>query len=134
MRMSPRCMASPPESIGRSSVCKHFREMLVRIRLIVWQILVPFNSRPEEIEPLPEPTIDVTDAHVKHCQWIFDQAAARRVHLEQKAQSTFSLMVFLVPVLASLFVFVSSRAAPSDTALRTLAIVLLVLSAVILLL
>ena len=132
--MSLRFIAAPPAPIERNSLGKHFRQMLVRIRLIIWQILVPFNPRPEEIESLPEPTIDVADAHVKHCQWIFDQAAARRVQLEQKAQSTFSLMVFLVPVLASLFVFISSRATPSGTAIRTLAIVLLVLSAVILLL
>lgn len=134
--MSPRFIASPPPQVEWrwSSLRKHFRQMMIRIWFILWQILVPFNPQPEEIEPLPEPTVDVTESHVKQCQWIFDQAAARRLELEQKAQSTFGLMLFLVPVLASLFVFISSRATSSGTATRTLAIVLLVVSGAILLL
>lgn len=132
--MNSRFFAAPPLPIELRALGKHFKQMFARICLIVWQILVPFNPRPEEIESLPEPKIKITEAHVKQCQWIFDQAAARRVHLEQKAQSTFSLMVFLVPVLASLFVFFSSRAAPSGTGIHTLAVALLLSSAVILLL
>ena len=108
--------------------------MLVRLGIVVWQIVVPFNSRPEEIDPLPEPTAEVSDAHVEQCQWIFDQAEERRVHLEQKAQSTFGLMVFLVPLVASLFVFIISRATTSDTSIRAVAIGLLVISVVLLLL
>ena len=132
--MSPRFIAEPPLPVHRGSLGKHLRQMLLRFWFIVWQIVVPFNSRPEEIDSLPEPTVEVTEAHVEQCQWIFDQAAARRVHLEQKAQSTFGLMVFLVPLLASLFVFIISRATTSGTAIRTVAIVLLVISAVLLLL
>jgi signal transduction histidine kinase len=108
--------------------------MLLRFYFIVWQIVVPFNSRPEEIDSLPEPTVEVTDSHVEQCQWIFDQAGARRVHLEKKGQSTFGLMVFLVPFLASLFVFIISRATISGTAIRTVTICLLIISAVLLLL
>ena len=65
-------------------------------------------------------------------QWIFDQAEERRVNLEQKAQSTFGLMVFLVPLLASLFVFIISRGTTSSTLIVTL--VLVSVSAVFLLL
>jgi hypothetical protein len=108
--------------------------MLLRFRFILWQIVVPFNSQPEKIDPLPAPTVAVTDSQVEQCQWIFDQAGERRVHLEQKAQSTFGLMVFLVPLLASLFVFISSRAPTSGTLSRMIAVSLLVISAVLLLL
>lgn len=42
----------------------------------------------------------------------------RRGLLEQKAQSTFDLMLFLVPLLASLFVFVISKSPASHPTLR----------------
>lgn len=132
--MTPRFIAKPPLAVKRTSLLKHFRQTLVRLAFIVWQIVVPFKSGPEQIDPFPEPSIEVADEQVEQSQWIFDQADERRVHLEQKAQSTFGLMVFLVPLLASLFVFISSRAAPSGGASRILATGLLVLSAVFLLL
>jgi len=132
--MTPRFIAEPPLSVKWGSLRKHLRQMLLRFWFIVWQIVVPFNSRPEEVDTLPEPKAEVSDAHVEQCQWIFDQAEERRVHLEQKAQSTFGLMVFLVPLLASLFVFIVSRATTSSASIRAIAISLLVLSAVLLLL
>jgi hypothetical protein len=132
--MSPQFTAEPPLPVQRGSMWKHLRQMLLRIRFIVWQILVPFNSRSEEIDPLPDSTIEVIESHLQQCQWIFDQAEVRRNHLEEKAQSTFGLMIFLVPLLASLFVFIISRATTSGTAIRRLAVALLVLSAVLLLL
>ena len=132
--MSPRFIAEPPLPVHRGSLRKHLRQMLLRLWFIVWQIVVPFKSRPEEIDAFPEPTAEVSDAHVEQCQWIFDQAEERRVHLEQKAQSTFGLMVFLVPLLASLFVFIITRATTSGASIRAVAIGLLVISAVLLLL
>ena len=111
---------------------KHLRQMLLSFWRIVWQSVVPFEPRPEQIDDLPEPTVEVTEPHVKQCQWIFDQAAARRVHLEQKAQSTFGLMLFLVPLLASLFAFVISKSPASHGTLRPFAIGLLCVSAVLL--
>jgi hypothetical protein len=116
------------------SITKHLKLMFRRIACIVWQIIVPFNPRPEDITPLPDPdaTHEVSESHVEQCQWIFDQAEERRVHLEQKAQSTFGLMVFLVPLLASLFVFIISKGTTSSTLVFTL--VLVGLSAVCLLL
>ena len=132
--MSPRFIAEPPLPVKWGSLGTHVRQMFLRFWFIVWQIVVPFNSRPEEIDPLPEPKAEVSDAHVEQCQWIFDQAEERRVHLEQKAQSTFGLMVFLVPLLASLFVFIISRATTSRGSIRAVTISLLLLSSVLLLL
>jgi len=133
--MSPRFIAEPPRSIKPGSLAKHLPQMFLRVRLIVWQILVPFHSRPEEIDPFPESTAEVTDSHVEQCQWMFDQAEKRRLHLEQKAQSTFGLMLFLVPLLASLFVFIISRAsATGPMRLKVAIIALLIVSAGLLLL
>jgi hypothetical protein len=125
--MSPHFIAEPPLPVKTRSMTNHLWQTLRRTGYILWQVLVPFRSRPEEIDPLPDPTIEVTELHVKQCQWIFDQAEARRLYLEQKAQSTFGLMLFLVPLLASLFVFITGRAITSSTAIRTLLIAAAVL-------
>lgn len=123
--MNPQFIAQPPQPVKWGSITKHLRQMFRRIGYIIWQIVVPFNSRPEEIKPFPEadPTFPVSESHVEQCQWIFDQAEERRVNLEQKAQSTFGLMVFLVPLLASLFVFIISRGTTSSTRIVTLVLV-----------
>lgn len=132
--MKSQFIAKPPQAVKLASIAKHFMQMFRRMGYIVCQIVTPFKSRPEEIDPLPEPdpTHEVTEPHVDQCQWIFDQAEERRVHLEQKAQSTFGLMVFLVPLLASLFVFIISKASASSMLIVTL--VLVCVSAVFLLL
>jgi hypothetical protein len=132
--MNPQFIAKPPQPVKWGSITKHLGQMFRRIGYIIWQIVVPFNSRPEEIKPFPEPdpTFPVNESHVEQCQWIFDQAEERRVNLEQKAQSTFGLMVFLVPLLASLFVFIIGRGTTSSTLIVTL--VLVGVSAVFLLL
>lgn len=130
--MKPRFMAEPPLPVRPGSLLKSLSQILTRIRFILWHTLVPFNSRPEEIDSLPEPTVDINESQVKQCQWIFDQAEARRVHLEQKAQSTFGLMIFLVPLLASVFVFIIGRT--ENTAFHTPVILLLIISSVFLLL
>lgn len=113
--MSTQFKAKPPSSVEWRSIPKHFTQSLRSLGYILWQIVMPFKSRPEEIAefPEPDPEIPVSESHVKQCQWIFDQAEERRSHLEQKAQSTFSLMLFLVPLLASLFVFVIGKGTTS---------------------
>jgi len=125
--MNSQFIAKPPQPVkwDWNSITRHLRQMFRRIGYIVWQIVVPFNPRPEDIAPLPDPdaTREVTESHVEQCQWIFDQAEDRRVHLEQKAQSTFGLMVFLVPLLASLFVFIISKGTTSSTLIFTLVLV-----------
>ncbi|MGB2791882.1 MAG: hypothetical protein WBD94_04055 [Candidatus Acidiferrales bacterium] len=125
--MNSQFIAKPPQPVkwDWNSITKHLRQMFRRIGYIVWQIVVPFNPRPEDIAPLPDPdaTREVTESHVEQCQWIFDQAEDRRVHLEQKAQSTFGLMVFLVPLLTSLFVFIISKGTTSSTLIFTLVLV-----------
>ena len=123
--MNPQFIAKPPQPLKWRSIPKRLRETFRRIGYIIWQIVVPFNSRPEEIDPFPDPdaTIAVSASHVEQSQWIFDQAEARRNQLEQKAQSTFGLMIFLVPFLASIFVFIISKGTTSSAFSITLALV-----------
>lgn len=123
--MNSQFIARPPLPVKWDSIPKHLWLLLRRMEYTVWQILVPFTFRPEAIAAFPEadPLVQVEQSQVDQCQWIFDQAEERRVHLEQKAQATFSLMVFLVPLLASLFVFLVSRGASSKTLVVTLTLV-----------
>jgi len=132
--MSSRFIGRPPQPVPYRSLPRHFIETLRGIWLIVWQIFVPFNPEPESIDPLPEPTIELTDEQVTQCQSIYDQATERTSHLEQKAQSTFSVMVFLAPVLASLFVFIITRASPAGAPVRVTVMILLCVSIAFLLL
>ncbi len=132
--MSYQFLARPPlpARVG-VGLKKHLRRMCCSFRIILTQVFVPFEPRPQEIDPLPEQSIGLSGEHLKLCQWIFDQAETRRVQLEQKAQSTFGLMLFLVPLLAAIFVFLINKATPHTTS-RTLAISFSIVSAVLLLL
>jgi hypothetical protein len=107
--------------------------MFFSIIWIVWQAITPFNLRPEEPQTLPDSAIEPDETQVAQCQSIFDQAESRRTHLEQKAQWTFALIVFLVPLLASIFVFLL-RDTTANAASRTLSIAFLSVSAGLLLL
>jgi hypothetical protein len=104
--------ADPPKAIGWRSLPGHLLHQVKSVAIQVWQIFIPFESEPKAIPSFPEaaPGAKVTESTIKQCQWIFDQTEQRRNQLEQKAQSTFSLMVFLVPVLTSVFVYVVGKA------------------------
>lgn len=104
--------ADPPKTIGWRSLPGHLLHLVKSIAIQVWQVFVPFEAEPETIPEFPESaqSTDNREATVKQCQWIFDQAEQRRNQLEQKAQSTFSLMIFLVPILTSVFVYVVGKA------------------------
>lgn len=134
--MTTQFKAKPPSAIGWRSIPRHLKQSVQSFAYSLWQAIVPFKSRPEEIAvfPEPDPDIKVTEAHVKQCQWIFDQVEGRRAHLEQKAQSTFSLMLFLVPLLASLFILIISKGAALTKFPYTFTLVLIILSALSLLL
>jgi hypothetical protein len=118
-------IANPPLPVKWRSLPQHLWLLARRAGWTVWQIVVPFKFRPEQISPFPAPDqpITIEESQVEQCQWIFDRVEERRANLEQKAQSTFSLMVFFVPLLSSLFVFVTSRGIASGTRTITLALV-----------
>lgn len=110
--MRNRFFAEPPKAITWRSLPEHLFHLVKSIAFQVWQVFVPFEAEPEAIPDFPETTQGTNngEATVKQCQWIFDQAEQRRNQLEQKAQSTFSLMVFLAPILTSVFIYVVSKA------------------------
>ena len=126
--------AQPPGAVKPKYLSSHFGLLTKRFGYLVWQIVVPFRFQPESIAAFPESdkSNKTAEATVKQCQWIFDQAEQRRNQLEQKAQSTFGLMIFLVPLLSSAFVFVAGKAALGH--LRTIAIVLVSAAALFVLL
>ena len=132
--MSFPYIAEPPQPIRRRELARHIRQLLVRLRFIVWQILVPFRSSPDEIPAIPEPKNEIDPEKMEQSLRLFDQAEKRRVSLEQKAQSTFGLMTFLVPLLSSLFVFLINKTAGVSTVSRSFVLALLTLAAVLLLL
>jgi hypothetical protein len=131
--MRNRFFADPPKAIGWRGILGHLGLSIKRLLVQVWQIVVFFEGEPKDIEPFPESDqIHIGEPTVKQCQWIFDQTEQRRNQLEQKAQSTFSLMLFLVPVLISAFVFIAGKI--RDGFLRDLTIVLVGLSGLFILL
>ena len=129
-------MANPPLPIKLRDLPKHVWAKLISLSEIVWQILTPYKGSPERVNDLPDPNagISVNKSHVKQCQWIFDQAEQRRSHLEQKAQSSFGLMVFLVPLLGSIFAFIISKTNAGGNLLHGIIMGLLALSGALLLL
>lgn len=104
-------MANPPLPIKLRDLKKHVWAKLISLSEIVWQILIPYKGSPERAKDLPDPKVGISlkEPQVKQCQWIFDQAEQRRSYLEQKAQASFGLMVFLVPLLGSIFAFIISK-------------------------
>ena len=57
--MNPQFIAKPPQPVQWSSLPKRLARPFRRIGFILWQIVVPFNSRPEEIDPFPDPDADI---------------------------------------------------------------------------
>lgn len=106
--MSKDYIAKPPLILGQGSgggAFKQIARMAGTTFRILWQVFVPFNPAPEDPDSLPEPKVTVTTEQVAECQWIFDQGEERREQLEQKAQWAFALILFLVPVLSSVIVY-----------------------------
>jgi hypothetical protein len=110
--MRNRFFAQPPKAVSWRCLPERLFHLVRSIAIQVAQVFVPFEAEPKTIPDFPEATQETNngEATLKQCQWIFDQAEQRRNQLEQKAQSTFGLMVFLVPVLTSVFIYVVGKA------------------------
>jgi len=119
--------AQPPSPVGFPKLWAQLSLSVRRFGYLLRQIVVPFELQPREIEAFPDSPADeaVKDPLVKECQWIFDQAEQRRNALEQKAQSTFSLMVFLVPLLTSVFLYIISKTTSGCMRITVLSLVVL---------
>jgi hypothetical protein len=109
---------------------KYLERLARNLGWILLQTIIPFNPRPEEPQPLPSQTGKIDDAQIILCQAIFDQAEERRTHLEQKAQWTFAIIVFLMPLLTSLYLFMF-RDTPTNPTGHTISICFIALSGVL---
>ena len=71
--------------------------------VFLFELLRPYELGPRkpDQEP-PKDAGDITDAQFALCQSIFDHSEARGIHIEQKAQWTFTVIAFLMPVLVFL--------------------------------
>jgi len=70
------------------------------------QTVLPYESGPgKPCKELPEEFEDIDDNQLALCQAIFSQTETRRVHVEQKAHWTFTAIAFLMPVIASIVIF-----------------------------
>lgn len=121
--------AKPPLPVWkRGGLVKYIKDVFIGSVRILCQVFVPYGSRPEEPRELPDSARQPEDGQLGLCQAIFDQSEERRLHLEQKAQAMFSLIIFLVPLLGSIFVFIYKESLPS-TVSRDVAIGFLLVSA-----
>jgi len=128
-------IARPPLILGQGSGGgwkRQVRRILSSLLRIVWQTFVPFNPQPEPPDPFPTQSGEPDGDQVKRCQWIFDQAEERRNQLEQKAQWTFALILFLTPLVASVLVFMMREDSTSSLS-KTIALTFLIISMVLML-
>jgi hypothetical protein len=100
---------------------------------ILWQAVVPFDPFPEPPMVPPPAASEPSDEQVEQCQAIYDEVETSRADLEQKARATFSVVSFLAPLIATVFVFILSQT-DAQTGGRMLTIVLVAASFVFLLL
>ena len=95
----------------KSNWCRH--HLLKTIRFFIsdsvhymLRPLIPYELAPRQpCEELPREAGEVTDEQLALCQAFFDECEGRRAHVEQKAQWTFTAIAFLLPVFASISVF-----------------------------
>jgi hypothetical protein len=108
-------VARPPLVLGRGKN-KSLKNQLKRIAgglwRVFWQAFVPFNPQPEPPEDPPRPRFEIPEAQLEQCKKIFDEVETSRNFLEGKARSTFSVVTFLAPLVATFFVFIFGRTTP----------------------
>jgi hypothetical protein len=122
-------IAGPPLWLGQGShgsFAKQLRRMAAAFWRIIWQTLIPFNPQPEPPED-PPPKRTMCDAQFEQCQAFYAEVETVRNFLEGKARATFSVVTFLVPLLASGVVFLFAHTA-DHTRGRAVALVFVTIS------
>jgi hypothetical protein len=75
---------------------------------MLWYTVKPFNPTPEAPED-PPAAEEVAHEQLEQCQKLFDDVESSRDFLEAKARATFSIIAFLAPLTATIFVVLLSR-------------------------
>lgn len=114
--MTNRFNAKAPAAIRGKEAWKHLWEnTLPDIKTIFEQVFTQYQEQPDNPADFPEETNEPDDKQLEQCQLIFKQSEERRLHIEQKAQSLFSLIIFMAPALGSMFVFIYKDSPPIGT-------------------
>ena len=91
----------PARQIGRKLL-----QFIVGFVYILVRPLIPYEATPGQPNgSFVAVTGKCTKEQLALCQGIFDEGMARRRHVEQKAQWTFTAIAFLLPTLASILFF-----------------------------
>jgi hypothetical protein len=128
-------IARPPLYLGQGTqgpLRSQVRRIFAGLWRDIWQTVTPFNPQPEPPED-PPPVPGITDDQLKQCKELYDKVEDDRDALESKARATFSVITFLVPLLASIFVFIFGRSAEGSRG-RMVVLILIGISSVFLLL
>jgi hypothetical protein len=122
-------VARPPLLLGQGTQGP-LRSQLKRLAedfwRILWQPLVPFNPRPEPPDNPPSRRT-IPDQQLEQCKALYEGTEADRNFLEGKARATFSVITFLVPLLASAVVFLFAHTSV-HTGSRTVALIFISIS------
>lgn len=121
-------IAKPPLPLWRGRrLALYVFSLIMSVFTLFAQVFIPYQKQPQPPRELPEDASSPDDAQLEQCQAIFDEVEARRSHLEQKAQGMFSLILFMAPVIGSIFVFIFKEKIPEGMN-RTIALYLLFFS------
>ncbi|WP_428673342.1 OmpA family protein [Reyranella sp.] len=107
--------ASQPKSLfslGPRQAAKQICQMIGALLRLSWNTLIPFERTPGEPQSLPSPESAVDEKSIEQCLWIYEQVETTRDDLEKKAQSTFSVIAVLVPLIGSIFLFLVKETSP----------------------
>lgn len=111
--------AEAPSTLGtgrQGPLSRQLRRICGDVGTMLIYTVKPFNPAPEP--PDDPPPGRVGKDQLAQCQKMFDDTEASRDSLEAKARATFSVISFLAPLTASIFVFLLSRStAAHDTLL-----------------
>ena len=101
--------AKPIRSLWRlpaRQICKKMIQCILGLIYMLIRPLIPYESMPgQPCKPFAEISGTCTRDQLALCQYIFDESTTRRIHIEQKAQWTFTAIAFLIPTLASVLIF-----------------------------
>ncbi len=120
----PRYAATPPSPLQWRDLFRAAPRYLRRFRYLAILPFRPFAENPTPSAPLPEPAASITAVHRDLAAHLESRAETRGRGVEAKADRTLSLLLFLIPLVLSAFVY----AVKSGAARSPVVIVLFVLT------
>ncbi|MBF0306353.1 MAG: hypothetical protein HQL41_11960 [Alphaproteobacteria bacterium] len=137
--MAGKFNAKPPLPVWKDETWRNkaWKDLLKRtvigVTTIFTRVFIPYSACAQEPNDLPETASDPDELQLDQCQTIYNEVEDRRAHLEKKAHSMFTVIIFMIPLIGSIFVFVYKESFP-DVISRTITIALLAFSGAMLVL